>query len=113
MHQSITAIWRTCAETCSTARGKWAKSRVLVSVSKNDRAIEVVVEDDGPGIPKERIGEVVARGTRLDRTVPGTGIGLAIVNDLVELHGGRLELGESRLGGARVSVHMPDGRYVD
>ena len=43
---------------------KWAKSRVLMSVNKNDGAIEVVVEDDGPGIPTERIEDVIARGTQ-------------------------------------------------
>ena len=86
---------------------KWAKSRVLTSVNKNDGAIEVVVEDDGPGIPKERIGDVIARGTRLDRTVPGTGIGLAIVHDLVELHRGSLELSQSPSGGVRVTVRFP------
>ena len=86
---------------------KWAESRVLTSVTNNDGAIEVVVEDDGPGIPKERIGDVIARGTRLDRTVPGTGIGLAIVNDLVELHRGSLELRQSPSGGVRVTVRFP------
>jgi signal transduction histidine kinase len=86
---------------------KWAQSRVLTSVNKNDEVIEVVVEDDGPGIPRERIEEVIARGTRLDRTVPGTGIGLAIVHDLVELHRGSLELSQSPSGGVRVTVRFP------
>ena len=86
---------------------KWAKSRVLMSANKNDEVIEVVVEDDGPGIPRERIEEVIARGTRLDRTVPGTGIGLAIVHDLVELHRGSLELSQSPSGGVRVTLRLP------
>ena len=89
---------------------KWAKSRVLIDASMNDRAIQVVVEDDGPGVPTERLEDVIARGTRLDRAVPGTGIGLAIVQDLVELHGGRLDLSESPLGGVRISVRLPDAR---
>ena len=38
---------------------KWANSRVLTSVNKNSGTIEVVVEDDGPGIPKERMGDVI------------------------------------------------------
>ena len=85
---------------------KWAKSRVLIGAARTTAALRFVVEDDGPGIPSERIGDVVAHGTRLDRTVPGTGIGLAIVHDLVELHGGSLELGRSPSGGARVTVHL-------
>jgi signal transduction histidine kinase len=86
---------------------KWAKSRVLMSANKNGEVIEVVVEDDGPGIPRERIEEVIARGTRLDRTVPGTGIGLAIVHDLVQLHRGSLELSQSPSGGVRVTLRLP------
>jgi signal transduction histidine kinase len=85
---------------------KWAKRRVLISVNRTDRATEIVVEDDGPGIPEERIDDVVTRGTRLDGTVPGTGIGLAIVHDLVELHGGRLDLGQSTSGGVRIAVRF-------
>ena len=92
---------------------KWAESRVLTSVTDNDGAIEVVVEDDGPGIPKERIGDVIARGTRLDRTVPGTGIGLAIVHDLVELHRGSLKLSQSPSGGVRVTVRFPGDQAAE
>jgi signal transduction histidine kinase len=91
---------------------KWAKSRVLVSASSNDGAIEVAIEDDGPGIPKEHIANAIAHGTRLDRAVPGTGIGLAIVHDLVELHGGQLELSQSQHGGVRISVRLPGGETV-
>lgn len=86
---------------------KWAKNRIVTTLSKNDGAIEVVVEDDGPGIPKECMGDVIACGTRLDRTVPGTGIGLAIVQDLVELHRGSLELSKSPSGGVRATVRFP------
>jgi signal transduction histidine kinase len=86
---------------------KWAKRRVLISATVNGRVIEVTVEDDGPGVPEDRIEDVVARGTRLDRTVPGTGIGLAIVHDLVELHRGHLQLSRSPSGGVRVTVCFP------
>ncbi len=92
---------------------KWAESRVLTSVTSNDGEIEVVVEDDGPGIPNERIGDVIARGTRLDRTVPGTGIGLAIVHDLVELHRGSLKLSQSPSGGVRVTVRFPGDQAAE
>ena len=86
---------------------KWAKSRVLIGAVRDDGGVTLVVEDDGPGIPAGRIGDVVAHATRLDRSVPGTGIGLTIVHDLVELHGGSLELGRSPSGGARVTVRFP------
>src|SRR5581483_7297201 len=71
---------------------KWAGSRVLIRASANDGAIEVAVEDDGPGIPDESVDEVLAGGVRLDRSVSGTGIGLAIARDLIELNHASLRL---------------------
>jgi len=66
----------------------------------------VAVDDDGPGIPADRLDDVVAGGYRLDRSVPGTGIGLAIASDLAQLHGGRLAIAVSGLGGTRVSLAL-------
>jgi signal transduction histidine kinase len=89
---------------------KWARSRVRIDVRKNDDAMEMMVEDDGPGIPQDRGEEVMAHGTRLDRTVPGTGIGLAVVQDLAALHGGSVALSQSPLGGVRIAVRLPSRR---
>lgn len=91
---------------------KWAKGRVAIEIREAPGGILVVVEDDGPGIPEERRRDVLDNGVRLDRTVPGTGIGLAIARDLVELSGGRLELLASSSGGARVQVSLPTGRQL-
>ena len=57
-----------------------------------DRAT-IRVADDGPGISPERLADVLARGGRLDETDGGAGLGLAIVQDIAEAWGGRLELG--------------------
>jgi len=99
---------------------KWAERQVSVQVtSANDGAgpvvahsvVTVVVEDDGPGLPEDHpAAEAVAvtRGERLDETVPGAGLGLAIVADLAGLYGGRLVLGRSsRLRGASVRLALP------
>ena len=51
---------------------------------------------------------MLAGGVRLDRSVPGTGIGLAIASDLANLHGGRVKLGSSALGGIQTSVSIGD-----
>ena len=89
---------------------KWARSRVDVAVSVEGSSIEVAVDDDGPGIPEDRRDDVLAGGFRLDRTVPGTGIGLAISSDLAALHGGRLKIGPSALGGTQTTVSISDAQ---
>ena len=85
---------------------KWARSRVVITVSGSSQPARIVVEDDGPGIPEDRVEDVLAGGFRLDRSVPGTGIGLAIAGDLARLHGGDITLGASDLGGSRVSLSL-------
>jgi signal transduction histidine kinase len=85
---------------------KWARSRVLVSLSRKDGAVEGTIEDDGPGIPKERLSDVIAGGVRLDKSVPGTGIGLVIARDLAELHHGSLRLEQGAAGGLRATIRF-------
>jgi signal transduction histidine kinase len=88
---------------------KWARSRVLVTARVCGGHVEITIDGDGPGLSKERAPEVPADGVRLDRAVPGTGIGLGIAMDLAQLHGGSVVVGESRWGGAQVVVRLPGG----
>lgn len=67
----------------------------------------ILVEDDGPGISAENRARVLERGVRTDETVPGHGLGLAMVRETVELYGGSLAVDTSPLGGARVELHLP------
>jgi signal transduction histidine kinase len=85
---------------------KWARSRVLVTARGCGGDVEIMVDDDGQGIPRERVAEVLAGGVRLDRTVSGTGIGLSIAKDLAELHGGSLDVRENQWGGTRIVVRI-------
>lgn len=77
------------------------------------RALEFVIEDDGPGIPPERREEALRPFTRLDVSrnqdeSAGTGLGLAIALDIARSHGGSMTLDDSpALGGLRVTVHLP------
>ena len=96
---------------------KWARRRVRVAArAEEDRDaahIVVAVEDDGPGLPAERRDELPAPGVRLDESVPGTGLGLAVARDLAELYGGTLRLGEATeagLGGLRAELRLPAAR---
>lgn len=88
---------------------KWGRSRVRVT-SRTDRdgGLVLTIEDDGPGIPGGRRKSVLERGVRIDENVPGDGIGLAVVRQLVEeTWGGRIELEAGDLGGLRVHVTFP------
>jgi len=69
--------------------------------------LEVVVEDDGPGVPVADRARVTERGTRADERTPGQGIGLAVVHEIVAALGGSMDLAVSPLGGARMIVHLP------
>jgi signal transduction histidine kinase len=90
---------------------KYGGGRVFVTVEPNGRMVDILVEDDGPGIPGERHGELFRRGARLDTTgKPGTGLGLAIVRDVAEIYGGSVELEESEdLGGQLARLSLPAG----
>ncbi|WP_439112583.1 sensor histidine kinase [Hydrogenophaga sp.] len=86
---------------------KWALSAVRVSASGAAGVLNVWVEDDGPGIDDTARATALARGTRLDESVPGSGLGLAIVDELAHLYGGKLRLGTSALGGLRAELSLP------
>src|SRR3569623_780766 len=90
---------------------KWSRRAVTVTARATDgdsgAALLLIVEDDGPGIPADKAQAVVQRGVRGDTSHPGHGIGLAIVQDIVRLYGGSLTIGTSALGGARVTVSLP------
>ncbi|YCO05458.1 ATP-binding protein [Vibrio sp. VNB-15] len=84
---------------------KWAGSIIRVHANKlNDGNIELVVEDDGQGIPEEKLQQATKRGVRLDETTPGTGLGLNIVNEMAHSYRGSLTLGKSSMGGLKASL---------
>ncbi len=89
---------------------RWARHRVVVTLTTDGTALQLDIDDDGPGIPPERRTEALQRGRRLDETQPGSGLGLAIADELVRLGGGELALGDGPLGGLRVRVRLPMGR---
>lgn len=90
---------------------KYGGGSVFVTVEPKGSAwVDIVVEDDGKGIPEEERERIFDRGVRLDSGKPGTGLGLAIVRDVAEIYGGTVELGESEdLGGLLVRLRLPSG----
>ncbi|MGA1319070.1 MAG: ATP-binding protein, partial [Rubrivivax sp.] len=87
---------------------KWCGAEVAIAARvRPDGTLEVDVDDDGPGFDPS-IGErVLERGVRADEQVPGHGIGLAVVREIVQAQGGRIELTRSPQGGARVRLEVP------
>lgn len=89
--------------------GKWANSRVLCRFSRQHDGSTIVVEDDGPGCDETLLEALRQRGTRVDESVAGHGLGLAIVSEIADLYGGELHLNRSTdLGGFRAEVWFPD-----
>lgn len=81
---------------------KWARHRVLVQIRVDGKRLHIRVCDDGPGFADPQA--VLARRVRLDERVPGHGIGLAVVKDLVASHQGELTVSQAELGGAQIDI---------
>ena len=92
---------------------KWARGTVrmtaqrLWSPTARREGLQLVVEDDGPGIPEAERDRVLDRGARLDERVSGQGIGLSVVRELAQLNGGTISIAQSPLGGAQIEVRLP------
>lgn len=84
---------------------------VWVRAGRRGDAIEVTVDDDGPGIPEEQREEAFRPFVRLDRSrnpeTGGTGLGLSIARDIARVHGGELFLEDSPHGGLRARIRLP------
>ena len=86
---------------------KWSRQQIRCTLLMSHE-LELIVEDDGPGMPENAWQEMLQRGMRSDESRPGHGLGLAIVNDIVTTYGGRISAGRSEtLGGLRVELSLP------
>ena len=93
---------------------KWAHSRIDVTVSVERPAkqtspshLQVLIDDDGPGLSDAELKSAIIRGKRLDETKPGSGLGLSIVADLSAMYYGSFELQHSPAGGLRAKLMLP------
>lgn len=93
---------------------RYARTQIRVSVSVRGTDVELVVEDDGPGIPEDQRERVFQPFARLDdsrhRASGGYGLGLSIVQRIAEWHAGRIWIGQSSLGGAAFHLRWPQRR---
>ena len=85
--------------------------RVAIAAKRQADAIEITIDDDGPGIPGTMREDVFRPFFRLDRSrnpaTGGIGLGLTIARDVIRGHGGDLTLASSPLGGLRATVRLP------
>ncbi len=86
-------------------------NNVTLEVIKGNNRAHIIIEDDGPGIPEDQFKNVFKPFFRLDKSrslnQSGVGLGLSIVEDVINSHGGSIQLGVSRFKGLRVKVSLP------
>lgn len=86
---------------------KWANQEVNIKISQSQTLI-IIIEDDGSGAPESSLHTLNQRGIRLDETIEGHGLGLAIVSDIVKHYNGTITYGKSsQLGGFQASINLP------
>jgi signal transduction histidine kinase len=88
--------------------GKWCKAKVRVRAEAlGAERLRLTIDDDGEGLPAGLREEVLRRGSRLDESAPGSGLGLSIVHELARAYRGSLKLADSPLGGLRLALELP------
>lgn len=107
---SLPAFRRMMANLLDNA-AQYAGGQCVVSWSQSDRTVLVAVEDDGPGIPTDRLKDVLEPFARLEqsraRNTGGVGLGLSIVHELAHRSGGNLRLENRAEGGLRAILQLP------
>ncbi len=89
---------------------KWCRHRVRVTAGRTageDGGLEIIIEDDGPGIPPAMHDVITRRGVRADDSVPGQGIGLAVAQDIVMAYQGEMRFASATSGGTKLIIRLP------
>lgn len=86
---------------------KYCHQQVIVDARYAQQQLTIRIGDDGPGVPVKERTRILQRGQRLDTSLPGQGIGLAVSVDIINSYGGTLGIGSSTLGGAEFSIQLP------
>ena len=92
---------------------KWCKGKIEIqavplAVGADGRTwFQIIVDDDGPGIPAAKRAAALERGKRLDESKPGSGLGMSIISETAAMYTGRLTLDQSHLGGLSAILKLP------
>tara|TARA_B100000575_G_C22563598_1_gene357939 strand:- start:25 stop:531 length:507 start_codon:yes stop_codon:yes gene_type:complete len=86
-------------------------NEVNVDIKKGNNRVLIIIDDDGPGIPEDQYKNVFKPFFRLDKSrslnQSGVGLGLAIVEDIINSHGGNIQLGKNEYKGLQVKISLP------
>ncbi len=93
--------WKYCKSTIAVRATPWT------AAEWRRPGLVLDIEDDGSGIPAAERQRVLERGARADESVAGQGLGLSVAREIAAAYSGIIEIGESRFGGARVSLRLP------
>jgi len=83
---------------------KWAEQVIEIKASNADGKCHISIADDGPGVARSKIDDILKRGVRADESIAGHGIGLSIVQNIVDAYHGSLTITKSRLGGTEIHI---------
>lgn len=90
---------------------RYAKKKIRITERDTAEQVEIIIEDDGPGIPDDKKKDALRPFVRLDESrsekTGGTGLGLSIAQTAIENHGGQMFLENSDLGGLKVRIVLP------
>jgi signal transduction histidine kinase len=89
---------------------KWAGTAVEITARAIPGGWRLTIEDDGPGVAEDKIGDLTRRGVRFDHQTPGTGLGLSIVKEICDVYGLGLALENRQAGGLRATVDFSASR---
>ena len=94
-----------------------AQAEVRITTKRKKGLVTISIDDTGSGIPEEDLPYLFDRFYRGNNasqsTIPGTGLGLGIVREIVELHGGRITVANNAQGGASFHIMLPSKQLID
>jgi PAS domain S-box-containing protein len=94
------------AQACAEAYPEGRGGRVVITLAPNPRGVDISVSDNGKGIPEEALPNLFR--PFFTTRVKGTGLGLAVVKQAVDSHGGSIAVTTAEDGGARFAISLPD-----
>ncbi|WP_162893760.1 ATP-binding protein [Marinobacter sp. Arc7-DN-1] len=83
---------------------KWSDGRIDITLAQEKNMFKIMIEDDGPGVAQDNLDQLTKRKRRLDEQTPGYGLGLSIVDEIVDNYSGKLIFSKSKMAGLRVEV---------